>query len=377
MKRWTVGFTVLVVLVGVRESQAEWSFMGLGSLGGVTHQSYASAVSADGSVVVGVSRNSWDLDEAFRWENGNMVGLGTLGGPHSQATAVSADGSVIVGLSKPSSTSDYEMFRWEEGNMVGLGTFGKTTSHAHDVSADGSVIVGYIQGEGYGFVNGHAIRWENGQVVSLGTLGGWNAWANAVSADGSVVVGRSETSRTSPEGNEAFRWENGNMIGLGTLGGDYSSADAISADGSVIWGSSSNASGNSQTFRWENGNMVGLGTIRGSWSTAKGFSGDGSVIVGYSGIGSSGGAEAFIYVSGQMRSLQEMLVEHGVDLSGWELFGAHAISDDGNVIVGWGHNPMGQTEAWIATIPEPSTLVLLSIGALVLTVACWRRRRKA
>ena len=76
----------------------------------------------------------------------------------------------------------------------------------------------------------------------------------------------------------------------------------------------------------------------------------------------------------QRRPLQEMLVEHGLELSGWELFSATAISDDGNAIVGWGQNPNGAPRGWIATIPEPSALVLLSMAALTLTVGWWRRR---
>ena len=47
---------------------------------------------------------------------------------------------------------------------------------------------------------------------------------------------------------------------------------------------------------------------------------------------------------------------------------------DGHVIVGYGVYPDGDVEAWIATIPEPSTLILLSIGAAGLLLYGWRRR---
>ena len=73
----------------------------LGTLGGT--YSYAQAVSADGSVVVGYSQNASSQNNAFRWSAGVMTNLGTLGGTYSLAQAVSADGSVVVGYSENAS----------------------------------------------------------------------------------------------------------------------------------------------------------------------------------------------------------------------------------------------------------------------------------
>ena len=58
--------------------------------------------------------------------------------------------------------------------------------------------------------------------------------------------------------------------------------------------------------------------------------------------------------------------EYGLDLSGWRLSAANAISADGLTIVGAGFNPLGQIEAWLAHIPEPSTLWLLALSTLAL-----------
>ena len=62
----------------------------------------------------------------------------------------------------------------------------------------------------------------------------------------------------------------------------------------------------------------------------------------------------------------------GLDLTGWTLGSVGGISSDGYVIVGDGINPDGYNEAWIATIPEPGTFLLLAIGGLALL-----RRRSA
>jgi hypothetical protein len=68
-----------------------------------------------------------------------------------------------------------------------------------------------------------------------------------------------------------------------------------------------------------------------------------------------------------MRNLQDVLVDdNGLDLAGWSLASALGISDDGTAIVGYGHHPNGQAEAWLARIPEPSTFLLLAFGALAI-----------
>ena len=48
-----------------------------------------------------------------------------------------------------------------------------------------------------------------------------------------------------------------------------------------------------------------------------------------------------------------MLEASGVDLTGWQLSGASSISNDGNTIVGWGINPRGLQEAWVAVLSIP------------------------
>ena len=72
-----------------------------------------------------------------------------------------------------------------------------------------------------------------------------------------------------------------------------------------------------------------------------------------------------------MYSLLDVLVANGlaVELTGWTLSEARAISDDGFTIAGFGVNPDGKTEAWVATIsaiPEPSTGLLLGLGLALL-----------
>ena len=263
--------------------------------------------------------------------------------------------------------------------MVGLGFLSSTNpvSFARNASADGSVIVGQARvgdtgGEPFG-----AFLWtESSGMVGLGTLGGPGSSGFAVSADGSVVVGGSDLHGGT--GHEAFLWtESEGMVGLGDLPGGsfFSRARDVSADGEVVVGFSRPSNGH-EAFRWtEAGGMVGLGDLNGGQfsSGAEAVSADGSVIVGsgWTGIG----AEAFVSdVAGGMRSIQSILVDDfGMDLVGWTLTVATDVSADGLTFIGVGTNPDGFQEGWYASIPglpspslpsvpEPTTLALLSLG---------------
>jgi uncharacterized membrane protein len=122
--------------------------------------------------------------------------------------------------------------------------------------------------------------------------------------------------------------------------------------------------------------MVGLGDLPdGEFrSYPYGVSADGSVIVGYGGTTNDVGANvsrAVIWDENGLRRLDDVLTGMGIDLTGWILSSARAITPDGNTIIGYGQNPAGQADTWIAVIPEPSGLALLLLS---LPYALRRRR---
>jgi probable HAF family extracellular repeat protein len=135
-----------------RWSQTD-GMVGLGDLPGGGFLSVARAISPDGAVIVG-NANSAAGNEAFRWtQDGGMIGLGGLpGGPfvNSYALAVSENGSVIVGISQVDQF--FEPFVWDGTNGMrnlrdalisqGEDLTGWRLERASSISADGRTIVG-------------------------------------------------------------------------------------------------------------------------------------------------------------------------------------------------------------------------------------------
>jgi len=170
---------------------------GLGGFPGQSVDSSARATSGDGSVVVGQSAVGAQI-EAFRWTaQTGMVSLGVLpGATWSGANDVSADGSVIVGVSGSSGTPTWaQAFVWTPASgMIGLSDFpgSSQSSYAYGVSDSGLVIVGDAGDE--------AVYWKYGQgpysitdtLTAAGVtthFGWWLRFAEAVSADGLRIIG--------------------------------------------------------------------------------------------------------------------------------------------------------------------------------------------
>lgn len=226
------------------------------------------------------------------------------------------------------------------GDLAG----GSISSTAHAVSSNGQVVVGQSTSAS----GGEAFRWQSGTLQGLGDLAGgsFNSAAYGVSADGSVVVGAG----TSASGNEAFRWQASSMQPLGDLPGVFfsSRANDVSADGLTAVGRGSASilidpfggptfATVSRAARFAGGTVTdahgdpsALYTTNG-WSEALGTSFDGNIIVGhYSGAQGPGSSidRAFRRTGSGAFTLLPAL-------AGAVFWQAHAVSDDGSVVVGW------------------------------------------
>lgn len=155
-----------------------------------------------------------------------------------------------------------------------------------------------------------------------------------------------------------FRWSAATgTVALGDLSGSitWSEASDASHDGKVIVGGSYVVNGQ-EPFRWTlAGGMVGLGNFPTAVpnGTATACSGDGNTVVGYS-RNAAGDYEAFVWNAAQgMRSVRNALAAVGVIVpAGWKLNYAQDVSYDGTVVAGFGINPQGATQGFVARLKK-------------------------
>jgi uncharacterized membrane protein len=332
------GLTVVSSGVSAQGTTQAWrwtSATGIVSLGDVPGEfvdSYAKAVSFDGSVIVGYGYGGpqqTNYPQAFRWtaETG-MHGLGSAQPdfvPLSTATGVSADGSVIVGTTIVSGC-DGVAFRWTSAS--GFSTVNDSSGHclrnseATGVSADGTTIVGnadllFDGGNGY-FGNGF-ISQDGGPALILPNV------IRAVSGDGSLVVGHTNRYPTHP-----FAWnEQSGTFLIPEIDPDPDSlslnvATAVSADGQTIVGLMRNT-----PFVWT--------------------------------------------AAGGTQSVLDILASQGVIVDGriWNVTG---VSADGKVIIGDGDGPGGH-QLWIANIaPVPIPAAVYLFGSALGLIGVMRHK---
>ena len=371
-----IGGVLLAVLAttlacGGDGDSAGASFTGMGEAPG-GFPSIARGISDNGVRVVGGSGEVGD--QGFRWFSGTgtMTSIGSGenfpgGEVRNLPAGANGDGKATVGASEyetgkmqaylyliPGTPGDVSSFDDPRFQRLGFLPDG-TVSIATAVSDDIEVVVGY--GE---YTSGtQAFRYTPaGKMVGLGFLPGESAFsaAYALSSEGKVIVGESD----SAQGVEAFIWNRTDkMVSLGTMSSTpHDVARAVSADGLIVAGGlATESSGEGrEAFLWTQGaGFRTLGDLPGGAfdGVVNALSADGKVAVGSSSTGADQ-LEAFIWdATLGMRNLRSVLVEEfGLDLEGWRLESAVAVSADGQTIAGTGINPAGQAEGWIAMVPR-------------------------
>jgi len=154
---------ILLALAGLTStaSAVDPFFMNLGTVSGGNDFSVGqgnaevSAISFDGSVVVGTSENASFNEEAFVWtQTGGMVGLGSVDWNTVIISSISADGSVAVGEAENAEGNEVA-FLWDNVNgtrdlkevLIADGILESILAEWNylagiDVSSDGLTIVG-------------------------------------------------------------------------------------------------------------------------------------------------------------------------------------------------------------------------------------------
>ncbi|MCE5267095.1 MAG: PEP-CTERM sorting domain-containing protein [Planctomycetaceae bacterium] len=347
-------------VAGLASAAPSYIVTDLGSLGDARSDSHGRAINNSGQVVGYYLSTNGNYRPFLYTGNGPMQDLGTLpGDAGGGAYGINTSGQ-IAGYSN-SGLNDHATLRGSSGSMQQLPTSG--ISRAADVNDNGQVV-------GYGGIGyHHAFFYDGAQVNDLGTFGGDQSQANQINNSGQIVGAADLADHTT----HAFLSNNGGPLrDLGTLGGFSSSALAINEAGTIV-GASYTSSGYQHAFICTgNGPMVDLtlGTaFVNCHSTANGINNKGQI------VGGIGGGAAFIYSDGVMTDLSTLIDP----ACGWYLETAYAINDNGQILCDAIYDyGVRQQHALLLTpinTPEPSTLVLVGVGAVSLLACTWRRRR--
>ncbi|MFN8221228.1 MAG: PEP-CTERM sorting domain-containing protein [Fimbriimonadales bacterium] len=179
----------------------------------------------------------------------------------------------------------------------------------------------------------------------------FGVYVQAMSADGRRVVGRGDRS--------AYIWDSETTYRKL----DSFTATDLSGDGRFVFGV--DPSGNA--VRWsDDRGLENLGTIPGYAMTIRGSSFSGSTLVAEATGGVGLGVHTAIWRSSMgWVFLSDYLADHGIGTQGGYLYTSNSVSWDGNVVLGDG-NRNGHRQAFVATVPEPSSAMMISLGLAAL-----------
>lgn len=234
----------------------------LGTLGG--YESASTAIDSRGTVV-GFAANAipdpifGQQLRAFRWQDGVMRDLGTLGTGADALAITMNEAGQIAGLSFTNDVPVTDPFLWENGKMIDLGGLGGTNSDAFEGPFMNNR--GQVVGDSNlaGDVYSHPYLWTKpGPMRDLGTLGGNYGLATWVNDAGEVV---GWATNAGDQAAFAFFWNKGEMVNLGTVDSDSCSAAWGLNEMHQVVGASGDCNQNLHAFLWEKGSAVDLNTL--------------------------------------------------------------------------------------------------------------------
>lgn len=275
---WLEGLTFDLGTLGGPNSGVEWPVKNTkGVVSGIAETGNPNPLGEAWSCSAFFPTVTGDICLGFRWQNGVMTALPTLGGYDGYAAGANNLGQ-IVGWAENTvqdptcvapQVEQFEAVVWEPDNTAhqlppytgdsdGAATAINDHQQVVGISGTCDVAVG-------AFSAAHALLWQNGTPINLGSLGGvaWNTPA-AINNLGEIVGFSDLPGDESGAPNfHAFLWTSqSGMQDLGTLPGDvYSEALDINIQGQIVGLSCSANFASCHAFIWENGMMTDLNTL--------------------------------------------------------------------------------------------------------------------
>jgi probable HAF family extracellular repeat protein len=265
------------------------------------------------------------VNHAFKWQNGMLTDLGSLGGPDdcSVGTGINARGEVLGnsenGIVDPVlGVNEVRAVVWKGGAITDVGTFGGNESTVGAIDNQGEVVgealntvpdpFSFIDFLLAGNPNGtqtRAFRWEHDSLQDLGTLGGDDAFAVLINDQGQIAgisyTNRTPNSTTGIPTVDPFFW-NGAMVDVGSLGGTFGFTNAMNNRGQVVGDSDLAGDLTVHPFLWDRGVLTDLGTLGGDNGHALWINNAGEV-VGEADLPGSQRHHAFLWKNGVMTDL--------------------------------------------------------------------------
>ena len=327
------------------------------------------AISADGSILGGAITTGG----TYRYSDADgHQALNTT--PQALFGTMSRDGSYFVSETlnsankRVASLLQYPGGAWQQlpvPEVMAPVTVAPTTEFltaAYGVAEDGRAVAGSVSVDTNGPLPGETARvrpfiWtpEAGSVELPVPAGARNARPNGISADGSTVLGWHDTAASANR--LAAAWVNGEFISLSTPNLVVREANKSTPDGSIILGQG--AGPNSAAWYWtrEKGVQVlgRFGEI--NTASANAVSDDGQVIAGFGGSispwpGDVSGHRAFLWTPELgFVDFENFLKAQGTSFEGWIVNSANSVTPDGTRFVGSGYSPRGLA-GWVIDLQK-------------------------
>jgi probable HAF family extracellular repeat protein len=272
-------------------------------------------------------------------------------GDFGQAEAVNASG-VAVG-DQVNGSGQSHAYLWSNGTATDLGTLGGTTSHAFGVNDNGQIVGQSLNSAGAP----RAFYFDGNSMVEIVGALGTAIVAHDINNAGQIAG----TARDSGGLAHPFLYNGGTMVDLGSS--SSAGAAAINELGQVV------GFLNDRAFYYNGSSTVDLGTLGGTRSDAKGINIHGVIVGESTTVPASFDYRAFVSYGAGMIDLNSLIAP----TPGLILQSANSINDSGQ-IVGYGTLNDEVVRFLLTPVPEPSSYILASIGAVALGLA--RPRRK-